>query len=67
LLAFWPYLAAAAASPPVAALLWQVGGYDLVICFAGGGGDAGVGGLIGRGDTLYYRKNIKYMRTRPDL
>jgi MFS family permease len=38
-----PFQAAAAAAPTIAALIWGVGGYDLVIWFAGG---AAVLGLI---------------------
>ena len=42
-----PYLAAAAAAPTIAALLWQVGGYDVVIAFAGGASVVGLVALLG--------------------
>ena len=42
-----PYLAAAAAAPTIAALLWQIGGYDVVIAFAGGASVLGLVALLG--------------------
>jgi hypothetical protein len=38
-----PYLGAAAAAPTIAALIYWVGGYDLVILFAGGASGLGLG------------------------
>ena len=41
-----PFLAASAASPTIAALVWQIGGYDLVIWVAAGASCTGVISLI---------------------
>jgi MFS family permease len=41
-----PYLGAAAAAPTIAALLWLVGGYDLVILFAIGASGVGLVSLL---------------------
>jgi len=41
-----PYLAAAAAAPTIAALIYWVGGYDLVILFAGGAAGLGLVSLL---------------------
>ena len=42
-----PFLGAAAAAPTVAALIWRVGGYDVVIWFAGGVAMLGLVSLLG--------------------
>ena len=41
-----PYLGAAAAAPTIAALIYWVGGYDLVILFAGGASGLGLVSLL---------------------
>ena len=41
-----PYLGAAAAAPTIAALIYWVGGYDLVILFAGGAAGLGLVSLL---------------------
>jgi MFS family permease len=41
-----PYLGAAAAAPTIAALIWWVGGYDLVILFAIGASGIGLASLL---------------------
>jgi hypothetical protein len=41
-----PYLGAAAAAPTIAALIWWVGGYDLVILFAIGASGIGLVSLL---------------------
>jgi MFS family permease len=41
-----PYLGAAAAAPTIAALIYWVGGYDLVILFAGGASGVGLVSLL---------------------
>jgi len=41
-----PYLGAAAAAPTIAALIYRIGGYDLVIWFAGGAAGLGLVSLL---------------------
>jgi len=41
-----PYLGAAAAAPTIAAIIWLVGGYDLVILFAIGASGLGLLSLL---------------------
>jgi MFS family permease len=41
-----PYLGAAAAAPTIAALIYGIGGYDLVIWFAGGAAGLGLAALL---------------------
>ena len=41
-----PYLGGAAAAPTIAAIIWWVGGYDLVILFAIGASGIGLVSLL---------------------
>ena len=51
-----PFLIGAALAPTIAALIWEVGGYDLVIWFAAGAAAVGLASLIGAA-TFSARQN----------
>ena len=53
-----PYLGAAAAAPTIAALIHWVGGYDLVILFAGGASGLGLVSLIAAAAFSTLSRNI---------
>ena len=53
-----PYLGAAAAAPTIAALIYWVGGYDLVILFAGGASGLGLVSLLAAVTFTTLSRNI---------